>query len=400
LEHKRFTLEILGLGVTVEKYRQTKLWAEMEAKPKDVYILPEDPQANPRSQEGKFEVYRKREGDAFEHALSWFVVRTLVPAFMVGPACHNPDRLDFLDADGTASQAGVLISDFKSIENIYEDNPDRVLAKVFRFFEEHTEVPAVVLFLQDGLTARHLLKPEGSPALLKDGLRAKDDQDDAMVALVLARRDRVDIMRSHAKAGKDHDSSLTPFWEKGKAPAAFHATEWLPQPWSQKAIDQFDALPVLGYLHRPQVVSYVKDDGQALGAQAKADAFEKAWHSALETLPDGGKPTRVFYDFGPISQGVRVAPMNQGLHKVNPDFDLSKGGYNLFRRLGDTGASSAYVGLALGIIASYQKNDVSAAVCLRREDGASIYLVSPPTAEDRQKKHPGGADPLNLKFEQ
>jgi hypothetical protein len=82
--------------------------------------------------------------------------------------------------------------------------------------------------------------------------------------------------------------------------------------------------------------------------------------------------------------------MNQGQQKVEPDFDLSRNGYNLFRSLWDTGASSACVGLVLGVMASYRKSDVSAAVRLRREDRASICLVSPPTEEDRKKKHPGG----------
>jgi hypothetical protein len=142
----------------------------------------------------------------------------------------------------------------------------------------------------------------------------------------------------------------------------------------------------------------VKEDGKPLGPQGKEEAFEKAWRAALEGLPEGQKPARIFYDFGRTTEGVRIVPMNQGLRKVDPDFDVAKEGYNLFRSLGDTGASSPYVGLGLGIIASYRKNDISAAVSLRCEDGASIFFVSPPTEEDRKKKHPGGPDPLNLKL--
>jgi hypothetical protein len=141
------------------------------------------------------------------------------------------------------------------------------LAKVFDFFEAHPEVPAVVLFMQDGIPTRHRLKQKGSPSILKDGWRTKDTQDDAMVALVLARRDRVETLRSQAKSAKAHESSLTPFWEKGKQPVAFQPTEWLPKPWTKEQVAQFDALPVLGYLHRPQVVSYMQPDGKALGPQ-------------------------------------------------------------------------------------------------------------------------------------
>jgi hypothetical protein len=35
---------------------------------------------------------------------------------------------------------------------------------------------------------------------------------------------------------------------------------------------------------------------------------------------------------------------------------------------------------------------------LRRDDGASIFLVSPPTADDRKKPHPSKGDPLNFKL--
>jgi hypothetical protein len=400
LERKRFTLEVMGLGLAVEKFRQTKLWTEMEVKPKDAYILPEDPKAYPDSFMGKMDVYHKREADALEHALGWFVEKTPIPVFMVGSACHDPGQQPVLERalDGTKNRAGLLFTHFRLVESIYEDGPDRAIGKVFDFFEAHPEVPVVMLFMEDGIFMRHILKQDGAPAILKDGWRTKDDLDDAMVALVLARRDRVEALRSYAKAGNDQSSNLTPFWEKGKAPAAFHETEWLPQPWNKKQIAQFDALPVLGYLHRPQYVSFVKEDGKPLGPQGKEEAFEKAWRAALEGLPEGQKPARIFYDFGRTTEGVRIVPMNQGLRKVHPDFDLSKDGYNLFRSLGDTGASSPYVGLGLGIIASYRKNDISAAVSLRREDGASIFFVSPPTEEDRKKKHPGGPDPLNLKL--
>src|ERR1035438_8184023 len=224
LERKRFTLEVMGLGLAVEKFRQTKLWTEMETKPKDTYILPDVPKPYPGDSTGKRDVYDKREADAFEHALSWFVEKTPIPVFMVGPTCHNPGNLDTLREalESVQGAAGVLLGDFKLVESIYEDGPDRALAKVFDFFEAHPEVPAVVLFMEDGLSMREGMLKEGAPTVLKDGWRTKDTQDDAMVALVLARRDRVETPRSQAKSAKAHESSMTPFWEKGKQPAAFH----------------------------------------------------------------------------------------------------------------------------------------------------------------------------------
>ena len=148
----------------------------------------------------------------------------------------------------------------------------------------------------------------------------------------------------------------------------------------------------------PRYISFVKEDGKPLGPQGKEEAFEKAWRAALEGLPEGQKPARIFYDFGRTTEGVRIVPMNQGLRKVDPDFDLPRTARTCSAAWGTREPAQPYVGLGLGIIASYRKNDISAAVSLRREDGASIYFVSPPTEEDRKKKHPGGPDPLNLKL--
>ncbi|WP_166876345.1 DUF2875 family protein [Massilia mucilaginosa] len=56
-------------------------------------------------------------------------------------------------------------------------------------------------------------------------------------------------------------------------------------------------------------------------------------------------------------------------------------GYDLARILGDTGAASAYVGVALASMAGRQSGGATLVLNLRRIDGASVLLVVPPTAE-------------------
>ena len=46
--------------------------------------------------------------------------------------------------------------------------------------------------------------------------------------------------------------------------------------------------------------------------------------------------------------------------------------------MGDTGANSSYVALALGILATEKQGGVSAVVNLRRDDRATVMMVSPP----------------------
>nr|MBP8898601.1 DUF2875 family protein [Sulfuritalea sp.] len=71
---------------------------------------------------------------------------------------------------------------------------------------------------------------------------------------------------------------------------------------------------------------------------------------------------------------------------------------DLTARLDDTGAASPFVQIALALIAGYRDGAVSATVNLRREDGASVLMVSPPTeAPEGRKTHPGaGRDPFKL----
>ena len=402
-EHQAFTLEVLGLGLSVEHFRQTRIWQEMTSKPKDSYIFPTDPKRSSPAATGKMNVYIKREADALEHALSWYAENIAVPVILVAPARHNPEDKDAdmeSELTGTVHEAGLLFTHVSVVETIYTDYPDLVLAKVFAFFDAHPEVPAVTLVMIDGLTARDRLRAAGTDGFLQDGWRRTDELDDAMVVLVLARQDRMTALKPYAAHMDKSDWSLVPFWDKPKTPKVpFQPTQWLPVAWNTEQVGQFEALPVLGYVHRPQYASYLQPDGQPMGPQGRAAAFAQAWQAALDALPAGQKPARVFYDcsYQP-GQAEGVVPLHLAMVKLGPDLDLAKAGYNLFPSLGDTGASSPFVSLALGIIASHEQKDISAATCFKRPDGASIFLISPPSAADLLKKHPSGENPLNFKL--
>jgi hypothetical protein len=94
---------------------------------------------------------------------------------------------------------------------------------------------------------------------------------------------------------------------------------------------------------------------------------------------------------------VRVAPLVRVLHDSGSAIDVhGKNGVNLTQALGDTGATSFFVGMALGTFASHQHQDVSAVVSFRREDRATIVMLEPPTPEERKKDHPSGEGPLNV----
>ena len=82
------------------------------------------------------------------------------------------------------------------------------------------------------------------------------------------------------------------------------------------------------------------------------------------------------------------------LHKYaaqgGPEIDTGKTAQfiNTDRRLGNTGAATFFVQMALGVMGSYIKGGPSAAINLRDPAGASIVFISPPT-EERRKAQEG-----------
>lgn len=238
---------------------------------------------------------------------------------------------------------------------------------------------------------------------------------ESMVVLLLGRRDRVDLLRPTATdipiediqikietvprasgnpIGPDHvlsyddappepmlpdrSNHLRPFWEvQGGAPAAFRPSRFVKRPWCKEQLAQFDALRILARLHRPQTAQYVKN-GKFLGPKARDKAFLEAWEKALATLPEGQAPARVVYEYGPKG-AAHLAPLTTAMRAAGPDLDLGgKEGLDVTRRIGDTGANAPYVTLALGILATRQEGGISAVVSLRRDDRATITMVSPP----------------------
>jgi hypothetical protein len=64
-------------------------------------------------------------------------------------------------------------------------------------------------------------------------------------------------------------------------------------------------------------------------------------------------------------------------------------------RLGNPGAATLFVQMAIGVMGSYRDGGVSAVVNLRNPDEATIVLVSPPSEEKRRTQHhPHGGDVL------
>lgn len=384
LVQKRFALEILSLGMVVEYLRHEQVWEELQSQKGNDPILSSDSENYPSALNDKEKSYRERETEVLDRALGWLTAEWAIPTFLAGPALHNPQMRDVLESNltealGYGEPPGRRL---KVVASIHDETPDLLLQRVFDFMDKYNEVPAVLLVAEDGLALRECLRAGDSPELLREGPRPQDAIIESVVAILLGRKDRLAAMRAFTQSDSAGEDALKPFWERdlaARSASAFTTSEWLPGAWSKALLEGFSKLPVIGLLHRPQFMHF-----QGQGDASRADSLKEAWETALESLEEGGKNKHLFYDFGAVTQGTRLRPLARAMVALDPDFDVFDQGVNLHRRIGDTGAACPYLGMALAAMASFRERGVSTSVFLRREEGASLFMISPSLEIDGQ----------------
>ena len=382
---KRFSLEVLALAVGVENLGLDQIWGGIQHQADPDRILSSDPDDFPGLVAEKHQASQARAARTLGGVLDWLSEEWPIPTFMAMPELHNPEGRNQQERElaECLAHAGGQARRMKLVEARYDSAPDAILNPVFAFFEAHLEVPAVLLVAQDGAVVRDALRPPGTPPLVTDGPLAPGEGTGSTVAFVLGRRDRLAPMGSSVQGGTTGYEALKPFWEKepvAQSAATFSPTPWVPKVWSRGLLDRCLGLPLLAALQRPQYVDFHGPQG-LMGEASRASVFTEGWQAALEGLGEGEKPEHLVFDHGPVHRGRRLTPLHRTLATLDPDFEPFDRGINLERHLGDTGAASPFLGLALGITASSREGGASASVCLRCDDRASIFMVSPPPAK-------------------
>ena len=425
-------LELVGVGVSVETWRnhpdypQFNLWKAIQ-EANGGYIISQELKQYPQNFEESKMMSSKRNVDAVEAGLREFMDRYPLPIAVIGPSWGEPEAgpgreesrrsnansfvktknagyyTDLGEFTGLLTQSGQVINSYLN------DEPDLFWQTVFATFERHSDIPAMGVAVKDGAMHRALSffdsdAPRYEKLTAEQVFRPKQAHilSDSWTFLTLVRRGRIDRLRPYAPFVQDtmkierfEGKGLTRNWSefagwKSPPPQPFIPTPYLPQPWTPFQIDQFDHLENFGTLHRPQVVSYIDEQGKLLNARQRQARFDLALRAALAPL--GGKlPVRIFYDAGNVADergtASRLLPLISSLRAPDLAFDLldPRHGYDLARILGDTGAGSPFVGVAVATMASKQSGGASLMVNLRRNDGATILLVTPPGAEQVAK---------------
>ncbi|ACD60751.1 DUF2875 family protein [Xanthomonas oryzae pv. oryzae] len=445
-EGERYVLEVRGLGLAVDRYYQEDTWRLFKDKDDNyLSVLSKDPKDyDPNTRIGDATIAANA---SFGYAAKNAVERWPLPVIIIGPPKTIDDGSSMADAIAYKRQAASLgLTLFLWQEDDNTASAQATLEKLFRFFDEHPDVPEVLLVTQDGEGPRYRWKSPGMPDKRPEAPHVPL-LPDSMTALLVARSDRVDrLVRPYAvdvDDGINKDDTQYDiiklwnfFWEKrdvfdekferelkaegvkfpggpgvpkadwwiaqlpelwkqinNKGPGEFKPSPYLPVRWARWQLQQFDESPLLGYLHRPVHVPLTDEQGKPLKRAGQVEALRKGWAQAVSALPEDAKPTRVFYDTSLDREWV--IPLTQALHgnAEGIELDDKHDGYDIGRRLGNTGVSSALVQIALGIVSGYDDGRTSGTVNLTTDGYAGIVMVSPPdeaskAAAIQHGKHP------------
>ncbi|MDB0573388.1 DUF2875 family protein [Ralstonia solanacearum] len=437
----QYVLEVRGLGMAISGDHQDTPWKRIVEKADNfASVLSQDPKDYGETPDIRMTFSKVDTGAAFEYAAAEAIDHWPLPVIIINPPTGKDvkSRAAYRIADGR-QKAGLGVTLFLWEYDANTSSAVPALDRLFQFFDEHPDVPAALIVTQDGMIFRSLLDTPGTP---KEPLGAYIPPiPNSMVSLLVTRSDRVDqLMRpfvvSDVPADIDNDKTqfdivklwnfywqqstvfqdetekvdegyagattlrsdwwtakLPELWKQigNKGPGDFKPSPYLPVRWTNWQLEEFDEAPQLGYLHRPVHIKLTDGDGKALKRTGQIKALQDGWQHAIATLPKGTKPARVFYDT--TLDREWIIPLTQALHGNAEGIELDnvKEGYDIGRRLGNTGVSSALVQIGLATVAGYQDGGASATVHLTEHRDAAIVMVSPPdeTAKAANAKHRG-----------
>ncbi len=451
-QKRTYALEIRGVGIAVNEWHQSSVWREVLKKNNNFTSINSkdakdyDPSLSSR------EINRDMNlRAAFQHSAGESVAYWPIPVFALGPPnpYEKPYRAAGLISSGR-NAATLGVTEFLWQDDESTNYAQAMIERLFKFFDDNPKVPQALIASRDGDVTRDVYRKPGTPEL--QSVQVVPTVFESMTGLLVTRSDRVDrYIRPYAtneaednqnkstdlgklwsfyweqapKFRKTYESAeqakgvknplapgtmSTAYWQaqlptlwktiSNRGPGNFEPSPWLPIRWGQHQLKEFDAAPVLGYLHRPIKAVMQDDSGKRLKPALQAKALQAAWVQALDTLPEGQKPVRVFYD----STGNPEAEiaLNNALHDLNKDgHGLELGnveeGYDIGRRIGNTGVSGALVEINLATMASYKEGGISAVVYAGSDGSLTVQMVRPPDEARKAKNSQNrGADPFTF----
>ncbi|QNK72402.1 DUF2875 family protein [Variovorax sp. PAMC28562] len=426
-------LKVAGVGLAVEQTPAYALWTQVEAAGGARLAFP-PPVGSLDACRRRADLFRALAlGDALTHwsvdglRQEGFVESYAIPFQGVTPthkhrpfpewsgpymqrvqnALHNGASLPFHDISERHAMLGA-----KTLS-------DTIWMNVFKRFDAAPDLNSLLLLAEDGYAVRaetggweNARKEPLASILSRDKVRG--DLSETFASLLLLRpvaaewlrewslhvSDRSDITthadgrRSRGPHGpgkfqaRSFDPSAGPAGAYFGADRRFEATAHVPAAWSHVQMAQYDNMPALAWLCRPQVIDCLDDNKSLLSTAERSARWQAALQAAVKESLDGKPPARIFYDTGSDdAASERGALFRRAVASVLPGFKLHepKVGYDLTARLGDTGAASAFAGVGLASLAAWEAGGTALLVNLRRDDGATILPVLSANSDHRKK---------------
>ncbi|PYD16470.1 hypothetical protein DND58_03345 [Pseudomonas syringae pv. pisi] len=450
-QKRTYALEIRGVGIGIYHDHQSEIWKLIKKKSNNfVSIYSRDPKDYDASVDSRETSRDIKVRVAFQHSADASVAYWPIPVFAIAPPKQPSDvgAADNIVNGRNAATLGVTLFLWQDADNTTQ--AQSMIERLYNFFDENQQVPQALIVSEDGDVTRNGLRVAGTPGLQHG--QVVPTIYESMTGLLVTRSDRVDryirpyaIDEAENNQNKNTDlgklwafywnrddafteqyeneqsakgvvipkspgTMSTAYWQSqlptlwktisNRGPGNFEPSPWLPIRWGQHQVKEFDAAPVLGYLHRPIKAPMQDEQGKRLKPALQAKALQAAWVQALHTLPEGQKPVRVFYDS--TNNPESEIALNNALHDLNKDgHGLELGnveeGYDIGRRLGNTGVSGALVEINLATIASYKDGGVSAVVYAGTDGSLTVQMVRPPDDARKAKNSQNrGADPFTL----
>lgn len=464
---REYVLEVVNLGVTLDKYRQGKLWDALQSGNPYTSLREHDPKKYPWADTDKLGMSGGRSGDTLENGAGYTVTEWGTPVFNARPPdmskYANDPLIPGIGVAASTESSGMSTSLFVAGSARYTEVPDRILKDVFDFFDANPDIPYVVVNSDDGMDVRESSLPPGSAPLVKNGYYVPE-MPDSSALFVLARRERVDPIRPFAYEDIDdvrldmdvinrdgvarrlylgyldlqksvprpHDPNFSDSWTvtaaewldyaakfsvrpdirgtgatsfldrelnaKHRPPLDWKPTPWFPIPWSKLQLRQFDQMTTRGFVHRPVFVKTVDEHGKPLHRRdARQKALMEGLQQALLTLPEAERakaPARIIVAMN--NQTEQLIALEAMLHQYaaqgGPEIDSGKLDQfiNIDRRLGNTGAATLFMEMAIGVIGSHRAGGLSLAINLRDPHEATFIFISPPSEETRKRQQSAG----------
>ncbi|WP_420848658.1 type VI lipase adapter Tla3 domain-containing protein [Pseudomonas silesiensis] len=451
---RTYALEIRGVGLAIDDWHQSSIWREINNKNSNFTSIYSQ---NPKDYDASLS-YREITRSinirvAFKHSASDSVAYWPIPVFAIAPPKQPEDAgaPNTILSGRNAATLGVTLFLWQYADNT--THAQNMIERLFQFFDDNPKVPQALIVSRDGDVTRNGYRRAGTPGL--QNVHAVPTIFESMTGLLVTRSDRVDsyirpfatnISEDNQNTNTDMGKLWALYWSrddaflnwykegeraKGKngyvrpittmsstywqsqlptlwqtlsnrGPGHFEPSPWLPVRWANHQVQEFDRAPILGYLHRPIKVPMHDESGKLLNPALQAKALQAGWQQALETLPEGDKPVRVFYDSTDNING-EIALTN-ALHSLNTDgtgIELGNvdEGYDIGRRLGNTGVSGALVEINLATIASYLEGGVSAVVYSGKDGSTTVQMIRPPDeARKAKNQQTHGIDPFRFRM--